>query len=79
MYENNIASADVVRRIIIGSHPIETTAKRNIMSQVAILDCSTETYTRGHELFIKYSTIKQSNNRRNRNHVTKYSLVFRKL
>jgi hypothetical protein len=39
MYENNIASADVVRRIIIDSHPIATTAKRNIMCQVAILDC----------------------------------------
>jgi hypothetical protein len=27
MYENNIGSVAVVRRIIIGSHPIETTAK----------------------------------------------------
>ncbi len=38
MYENNIGSVAVVRRIIIGSHPIEITAK-NIMCQVEILDC----------------------------------------
>jgi hypothetical protein len=33
---NNIGNVAVVRRIIviIGSHPIETTAKRNIMCQV---------------------------------------------
>ena len=33
MYENNIARAGVVRRIIICSHPIETTTKRDIMCQ----------------------------------------------
>jgi hypothetical protein len=46
MYENNIESVAVVRRIIIGSHPIETTAK-NIMCQVELLDCcSIRNYTR---------------------------------